>query len=105
MELQNQSSEKRAAILLTCVGGDAMDVFRTFELKDTDRKDIDKVIEAFCAYCIGTVNVTYERYLFYKRSQESGERFDNFVGDLRRLANTCEFGNVQDQRPDRRWNS
>jgi len=96
MELQNQSSEKRAAILLTRVGGDAIDVFRTFELSDTDRKDIDKVIEAFRAYCIGTVNVTYERYLFYKRSQESGERFDNFVGDLRRLAKTCEFGNVQE---------
>jgi len=60
-----------------------MDVFCTFELSDTNRKDIDKVIEAFRAYYIGTVNVTYERYLFNKQSQESGERFDQFVGDLR----------------------
>ena len=96
MELQDQGTEKRAAIFLTCIGGDAMDVFRTFELSNADRKKIDTVIEAFRAYCVGTVNVTYERYLFYKRSQESGERFDNFVGDLRRLARTCDFGNVLD---------
>lgn len=96
MELQNQSSERRAAIFLTCVGGEAMDKFRKFDLSDADRKKIDKVITAFSTYCIGEVNESCERYHFYKRSQESDERFDDFVGDLRRLARTCAFGQITD---------
>jgi len=42
------------------------------------------------------VNVTYERYVFNRRVQESGERFDVFLGDVRRLARSCHFTAVED---------
>ena len=96
MDLEDASEDKNAAVLLTCIGTEAYDVFRTFELSDADRKKVDKIVEAFQSYCVGSVNVTYERYLFNKRMQESSERFDNFLGDLRRLAKNCDFGSVGD---------
>ena len=40
------------------------------------------------------MNVTYERYVFNRRAQESGERFETFLGEVRRLARSCEFGTV-----------
>src|SRR5664279_119273 len=41
-DLDEASSEKQAAILLTCVGGEAYDVFRSFEFASAaDRKKID----------------------------------------------------------------
>lgn len=47
-------------------------------------------------YCIGSVNVTYERYRFNQRVQDNGERLDVFMGDVRRLAKTCQFGAVEE---------
>ena len=73
-ELTDASSERQAAIFLTAVGTEAYDVFRSFEFApETDRKKIEKIIEKFETFCVGVVNVTYERYTFNKRVQENGE--------------------------------
>jgi hypothetical protein len=61
-----------------------------------DRKKIDKTVDAFETFCVGAVNVTYERYVFNRRQQESGERFDVFLDEVRRLGRTCQFGDVEE---------
>jgi len=46
--LDDQSSERRAAIFLTCIGTFAYELFQTLEfVADEDHKKIDKVVEAF----------------------------------------------------------
>jgi len=52
---------------------------------------IDTAITAFEKCCVGAVNETYERYMFNRRVQENGERFDIFVGEIRRLGRSCNF--------------
>jgi len=72
-------------------------MFRSLEFETpADRKKIDKVIEAFETFYVGAVNVTYERYVFNKRQQESCERFDVFLGEVRRMARTCRFEGVEE---------
>ena len=61
---------------------------------DADRRKLDPIVAAFEQFCVGTVNVTYERYVFNRRQQENGERFDVFLGDIRRLAHSCDFDTV-----------
>lgn len=61
-DLSKASEEKRAAIFLTCVGNDAYDVYRCFDLATEEKRNIDRIIEEFETFCIGVVNVTYERY-------------------------------------------
>jgi hypothetical protein len=96
-ELADKSKQKRAAVFLACVGTEAYEIYQTFEFDDDEnRSDIDKVIEAFQRYCIGEINVTYERYVFNQRTQSPGETFDVFLADLRRLAKSCEYGAVED---------
>ena len=96
-DLADASQEKRAAVFLTCIGNDAYDVYRAFEFDaDGDRKKLDPIVAAFERFCVGAVNVTYERYVFNRRVQEGGERFDVFLGDVRRLARSCEFGGVEE---------
>ena len=53
-------------------------------------------MEAFDRYCIGETNVTYERYVFNQRVQQPGESIDDFVADLRKLANNCQFEQLED---------
>ena len=96
-DLIDASQEKRAAVFLTCIGNEAYDVYRTLEFDaDGDRKKLDPIIAAFEQFCVGAVNVTYERYVFNRRVQESGERFDVFLGDVRRLARSCDFTAVEE---------
>jgi len=96
-DLIDASQQKRAAVFLTCIGNEAYDVYRTLEFDaDEDRKKIDLIIAAFEKFCVGAVNVTYERYVFNRRVQESGERFDVFLGDVRRLARSCDFTAVEE---------
>jgi len=93
--LTDASSEKSAAVFITCIGNDAYDIFRSLEFETpADRKKIDKVIEAFETFCVGAV---HERYVFNKRQQElSGERFDVFLREVRRKARTCRFEGVEE---------
>jgi len=66
------------------------------------------VIAAFEKYCVGAVNVTYERYVFNRRLQECGERFEAFLGEIRRPARSCKFAAVEEsfiRGQDCRWNS
>jgi hypothetical protein len=46
--------------------------------------------------CEGTVNTTYERYLFNIRTQGPSECIDNFYSGLKEMARNCEFGDLAD---------
>ena len=72
-------------------------VFWTFQFDNVEHKaDVEKIIVAFEKHYIGEVNVTYKRYVFHQRVQQSGECFDNFLGDLRKMARTCQFEQLED---------
>ena len=87
----------RIATLLSVIGQDAVDTFNTFKFAtESDKKKFDKVKEQFENYCKGKKNTTYERYVFNNRFPEEGESFDAYVTALKRLADTCEFGELKD---------
>jgi len=97
VKLNTEEADCQAAVFLACIGAEAYELFETFEFaNDNDRADLSKIMDAFEAHCIGEVNVVYERYVFYQRKQESGESFDNFLADLRKLVKTCDFGAVEE---------
>ena len=48
----------------------------------------------FEEHCEPNKNVSYERYKFFSRAQESGESIDQNVTILRKLCETCEFGTL-----------
>jgi len=62
--LAEETAARRAAIFLACIGVDAYELFQNLEFAaEADRKDIDKIIEAFEKHCVGETNVTYKRYI------------------------------------------
>ena len=95
-DLEKEPKPKRTAIFVACLSNDAYDVFESLQLSEDESKDIDKVIEAFDSYCIGEINVTYERYILNKRMQEENETFDAYLTTLRSLVKTCEYGSLED---------
>ena len=63
---------------------------------EENRKKIEHIITGFETFCVGAVNVTYERYRFNKCNQEVGEGFDTYLGEIRRLAKNCHFEAVEE---------
>lgn len=91
---ENPAANKslRTATLLTCIGSDALNVYKDLEFENEDDKnDIDIVLQKLQRYCIGKTNEMYERYRFNKRDQEPNESLDAYVTALRTLAKTCNF--------------
>src|SRR5664279_2869343 len=96
-DLTEVAERKRAAVFLACVGSAAQSVFRTFKFdREEDKSEVQKIIMAFDRHCIGEANVTYERYMFQQRVQQPNECFDDFLADVRKLARTCEFEQLED---------
>ncbi|KAG0435511.1 hypothetical protein HPB47_018442 [Ixodes persulcatus] len=63
----------------------------TFE-NEADLHNIDKLAETFCAHCQTTVNQRYREFVFEVRNQEQGEKFDDWLTELRTLAVEFYFG-------------
>ena len=70
---EKKSDETKVAILLHCVGEEALEVHNTFIYDGDDGKKPEKVIEQFKAYCNPRKNIVFERYKFWERSQHEGE--------------------------------
>ena len=56
--------------------------------------DTVKILELQEEYYIGKTNVSYERYKFHSRNQKDGESTTTYIGELRRLAHSCDFENI-----------
>ena len=83
--------------MLNCAGSDAIEEYTYFTYGPEESADsFADVCKKFEELCQGAKNVIYERLVFNQRSQKEGERIDNFVSDLKRLALTCEFGTLKD---------
>lgn len=91
-----KDSEIKCAMLLNLIGEEALDLFNTFDLSEEDKKDYDKVMDAFEGYTSPKSNVVMERFKFNMRNQQHEEPFTNFLTDLKRLIKSCEFGDQQD---------
>jgi len=91
-ENEKKSDEIKVAMLLNCIGDEALHLFNTFELTEGNKKVYDRVIEAFETYCNPRKNVVYNRYKYFMRNQNEGESFNNYYIELKKLARHCEFG-------------
>lgn len=92
-----ESEEIKVAIFLNIIGEEAVELFNTFQLLPADKKELVKVLGAFEGYCNPKKNIVYERYMFNKRVQNPGEKFEEFLTDVKKLAQSCEFQYLQDQ--------
>ena len=94
--INEKNNATRVAAFLIVVGNEALDVYDTLIWdNEGDDKKIDKVLEKFEEYCEPKKNVSYERYVFFSRAQESNENIDQYVTTLKKLCETCEFGTLK----------
>ena len=90
-QLDKQTEEYRVALFLYSIGPEAVKIYNSFDLSEANRKKLSEIIKGFDNFAIGETNETYERYVFNSRDQKEGESIDAYVGELRTLAQSCNF--------------
>ena len=87
---------RKRALLLYSAGEEVADIFETLP-DQGEKKEYDKAVIALNAYFQPKVNKTYEIYMFRNATQNPGELPDSYCTLLKRLAQTCEFANEDEE--------
>ena len=97
-QLSEHDDAYQVALFLHTVGEEALKVYNgfTFTTEEASRT-VAEILAKFTDFAVGTVNETYERFVFNNRVQEEGELFDSFLTSLRSLAKTCGYCSTCDQ--------
>ena len=95
--LKSKDEEVQIDALVYHMGGQAEDLLSSFALKDAEKKKYATVLAKFDSHFEGKKNVIYERARFNLRTQGEGEAVDDFILDLYRLADRCEYGDKKDE--------
>ena len=95
-KLAKEDMEIRVATFLACIGSEAMNIFDGLNLTEEQKSDITEVLSVFEIYCIGKTNETFERFIFNSRVQSDDESIEFYVSEIRKLARTCNFGNLEE---------
>jgi hypothetical protein len=94
---EKETEEYKGAVLLNCVGDKALKIYNTFKFESEKEKTSFASIQAkFTAYFAPTINVTYERYIFFSRDMREEESVDEYVTQLKQLRENCEFGTLSE---------
>ncbi len=84
----------KSSILLTCIGR-RREIYNTFTFdNDDDNMKFNIIIEKFDEYCSPRKNITFQRHNFFTCHQKEGQSFDQFVTELKKLSQECEFGEL-----------
>ncbi len=93
-QLDDRPEKFRVAMFLHAVGPEGLKAYNTmtFEGEPT----LQNIILNFNQLAVGTLNETYERYMFNRRNQEPEESIAQYITTLRALSRTCNFGDLHD---------
>ncbi|GBO46735.1 hypothetical protein AVEN_78820-1 [Araneus ventricosus] len=89
--LINKPEAEQVNSLLYLMGSQSEEIFRTFNLQQTEVDSYEVVKVKFERYFIPTHNVIYDRYKFNMRTQEEDEAVEDFITALHNLAQNCKF--------------
>lgn len=93
MKYDKEEENRKIAILLHCMGEQCLDIYNTFE--DAKKKTYDAVVQSFDNYFIPKINLSVERHNFFSH-QQGQDSLDTFLTKLKKLASSCDFGDLKD---------
>jgi len=96
-EADTKSEKVKTSILLTCIGEKGRQVYDTFDFTtEEDPFNLALILKKFDEYCTPRKNITILRYKFFTNKQKEGKLFSDFLTELKRLSDECEFENLKD---------
>ncbi|XP_014669347.1 PREDICTED: uncharacterized protein LOC106810483 [Priapulus caudatus] len=84
-------------MFLYLIGKRGREIYPTLLVRVAEElRTVQHMHDAVAKYCIPTSNETVERYRFFTKNQDQTESIEEYSTALRGLANTCNFGVLED---------
>ena len=90
-KLNEKDEEYQAAMLRYTFTSDTRKIYNSLTLSEEKKKDPQEIILELEKFAKGIINETLERHQFNKRQQEDGEKFDDYLTELKILSTNCNF--------------
>ena len=81
----------KRAVFLSTIGGAAYKLLRSLVGEDVKSKPLEELQAAMKDHLKPTPNVIAERFRFFKRDRVAGETVNQYITELQRLSEHCEF--------------
>lgn len=95
VNIDKKSDLVKSSILLTCIGKKDCEIYNTFTFDNNDdNTKFNIIIGKFNAYCSPQKNITFQHHKFFKCCLKESQSFDQFVSELKKLSQECEFGGL-----------
>ena len=95
-ELHKKDDVVQVSTLIYAMGGNAHEISKSFHLNE-EEATFEKVVKCFNDHFIGKTNLIFERAKFNRRYQLENESVIDFIEDLNKLAETCNYGDLKDE--------
>lgn len=83
--------------LLYCLGEEAEPVLKSTDITTDERGRYDIVVEKLEAYFKVRRNVIFERASFNHRNQQEGGSAEQYIMEIHRLADNCDYGAMKEE--------
>ena len=81
----------QVATLKTLMGTECKKILKRLQLTEAEMEDPQTILDALQDHFVPVRNILYERYIFHNTEQQA------HLIKLRRLAEPCQFGNLEDE--------
>lgn len=85
--------------MLHSIGEEGLEIFKSFNLDESDARNMTVVIKHFDEHFIQKTNVTFERHLFFNKKQ-GGDPYEQYMATLKNISLTCNFGDLRESLVD-----
>ena len=97
-KLTSQSKQHQTACLTYALSDEVQDVVENLPYEqESDKDDIKKIITLLEQHYAGEMNEIFESYKIFQRDQHEEETLTEYVAALRKLAATCNFGDLKER--------
>ncbi|KAL1447946.1 hypothetical protein WDU94_005559 [Cyamophila willieti] len=93
--LESLSSQRRVAMLLHSMGGSAIEIYNSFNLKTADQYKIETVVNKLNEHFQSKAPITLIRHKFFTCKQVEGQSIMEYVTELQNLSLSCKFENLR----------
>ena len=95
--LDKKDKKIQVATLKTLMGTECKTILKRLQLTEAEMEDPQTILDALQDHFVPVRNILYERYIFHNTEQQAHETIDQYLIKLRRLAEPCQFGNLEDE--------
>ena len=95
-EMNKKAEANQCAQLLHFIGEEGFRIYTTFTFGEQEVDKLSVLIKKFEDHFLPKENLSFERYKFFMYRQQAGQSLEQFVTELKKQAQKCKLGTLQD---------